>query len=76
MIRAALLLSLLVAASQAPARPAPASTDNWPTYNGDFTGRRFSALTKINDRNGDMQAQMTLSIFFEPEGAAKVATTN
>ena len=24
-------------------------------------------LTKINDRDGDMQAQMTLSIFFEPE---------
>jgi type IV pilus assembly protein PilO len=33
-------------------------------------------LTKINDRNGDMQAQMTLSIFFEPESAAKMATTN
>ena len=26
-------------------------TDSWPTYNGDFTGRRFSPLTKINDRN-------------------------
>lgn len=24
-------------------------------------------LTKINDRDGDMQAKMTLSIFFEPE---------
>ena len=24
-------------------------------------------LTKINDRDGDMQAQMTLSIFFEPD---------
>jgi type IV pilus assembly protein PilO len=32
-------------------------------------------LTKINDRDGDMQAQMTLSIFFEPENkAAAVAT--
>jgi type IV pilus assembly protein PilO len=27
-------------------------------------------LTKINDRDGDMQAQMTLSIFFEPENKA------
>jgi type IV pilus assembly protein PilO len=25
-------------------------------------------LSKINDRDGDMQAQMTLCIFFEPEG--------
>lgn len=25
--------------------------DSWPVYNGDYTGRRFSALTKINDKN-------------------------
>ena len=24
------------------------STDSWPTYNGDYSGRRFSTLTKIN----------------------------
>ena len=35
-------------------------------------------LKKISDRNGEMQAVMTLSIFFEPDSAAaaKVATTN
>src|SRR5438128_3225274 len=22
--------------------------DNWPTYSGDYTGRRFSSLTQIN----------------------------
>ena len=22
-------------------------TDSWPTFNGDYTGRRFSPLTKI-----------------------------
>ena len=27
------------------------ATDSWPTYNGDYTGRRFSTLTKINDAN-------------------------
>jgi type IV pilus assembly protein PilO len=32
-------------------------------------------LTKINDRDGDMQAQMTLSIFFEPE-SKPVATAS
>ena len=30
------------------ARPA---INSWPTYNGDYSGRRFSTLTKINDRN-------------------------
>ena len=51
MIRAALLLSLVVSMLQAPPKAVPAPTDSWPTYNGDFTGRRFSPLTKINDRN-------------------------
>jgi len=23
-------------------------TDNWPTFNGDYSGRRFSTLTKID----------------------------
>jgi alcohol dehydrogenase (cytochrome c) len=26
-------------------------TDSWPTYNGDYSGRRFSSLTKINTSN-------------------------
>ena len=29
-------------------KPSPSS---WPTYNGDYSGRRFSALAKITDRN-------------------------
>ena len=33
-------------------------------------------LQKINDRDGEMQAQMTLSIFFEPDTGGTVATTN
>lgn len=33
-------------------------------------------LQKINDRDGEMQAQMTLSIFFEPDTGAAVAGTN
>ncbi len=37
------------------ANPLPAAaatgtpTDSWPTYNGDYSGRRFSPLSKIND---------------------------
>lgn len=26
-------------------------TDSWPTYNGDYSGRRFSTLTNINTQN-------------------------
>src|SRR5688500_1255276 len=26
-------------------------TDSWPTFNGDYTGRRFSALTRITSAN-------------------------
>src|SRR3954468_10736315 len=26
-------------------------TDAWPTYNGDYSGRRFSPLTQINSSN-------------------------
>jgi alcohol dehydrogenase (cytochrome c) len=29
-------------------KPAP---DSWPSYNGDYSGRRFSALTKVNAAN-------------------------
>src|SRR5580700_261984 len=25
--------------------------DTWPTYNGDYSGRRYSTLTKINQSN-------------------------
>ena len=33
-------------------------TDNWPSYNGDYTGRRFSSLTQITPQNvAQLQAQ-------------------
>ena len=34
-----------------PARLLKPATDAWPTYNGDYSGRRFSTLNKINDTN-------------------------
>ena len=40
--------------AQAPLDPAKLlnpGTDSWPTYNGDYSGRRFSTLTKINANN-------------------------
>ncbi|SRR5260221_768761 len=34
------------------------------------------ALTKMADRDGSMQAKLTLSIFFEPDTGSKVASSN
>jgi len=25
--------------------------DSWPTYNGDYSGKRYSALTQVNQSN-------------------------
>jgi alcohol dehydrogenase (cytochrome c) len=36
-----------------PAKLLSPGTDTWPTYNGDYSGRRFSTLTKINASNVD-----------------------
>src|SRR5579884_3494017 len=50
-------VTLLLAAGMLPAQGLdPAKllqppTDTWPTYSGDYTGRRFSPLTKINTGN-------------------------
>src|SRR5262249_4470861 len=34
-----------------PAKMLKPPTDTWPTFNGDYTGRRFSPLTQINTTN-------------------------
>jgi alcohol dehydrogenase (cytochrome c) len=34
-----------------PAKLQQPPTDSWPTYNGDYSGRRFSTLSKINAGN-------------------------
>ncbi len=34
-----------------PAKLQQPPTDSWPTYHGDYSGRRFSTLTKINTTN-------------------------
>ena len=48
------MTAVLLAAAQAPLDPAKLlkpGTDSWPTYNGDYSGRRFSTLTKVNANN-------------------------
>lgn len=48
-----MMFSMVLCAQSAldPAKLLQQPTDNWPTYNGDYSGRRFSPLTKINDSN-------------------------
>ena len=45
------------------------STDTWPTYNGDYSGRRYSTLDQINPQNIN---SLTLAwIFRTPTHALK-----
>ena len=46
LVATAIFLSAALVAAQT-----PIPTDAWPTYNGDYSGRRFSTLTKINADN-------------------------
>ena len=49
-----LLLCSVTAFAQAylePSKLLQPPTDSWPTYNGDYSGRRYSPLTKINQSN-------------------------
>ena len=43
--------SLASAQSLDPAKLMKPPTDSWPSYNGDYSGRRFSPLKNINDAN-------------------------
>jgi alcohol dehydrogenase (cytochrome c) len=48
------LLSVVALAGQAgldPAKLLNPGTDSWPTYNGDYSGRRYSTLARINAAN-------------------------
>ncbi len=57
MNRAAMLLMALMcampgfAAAQGPGPSVPPLSDSWPTYSGDYSGRRYSALTQITPAN-------------------------
>lgn len=47
----AVTAAALMAQSLDPAKLTQPPTDSWPTYNGDYSGRRFSPLSQINDTN-------------------------
>jgi acido-empty-quinoprotein group A len=47
------------------------ATDTWPTYNGDYSGKRFSSLDQINASN---VASLTLAWVFHPHSSTIKAT--
>ena len=53
LVKAAILLmpALLAAQGLDPAQINKPLKDDWPTYNGDYSGRRYSALTQLNQSN-------------------------
>ena len=48
-----LIPALLLAQGLDPKALLQQPTSTWPTYNGDYSGRRFSPLTEINPSNVD-----------------------
>lgn len=67
---ALLALSAVAQNANAP-KSMPGSGDDWPTYNGDYSGRRFSALNQINASNVKL---MTLAWTYDSGGDAIKAT--
>lgn len=51
LIGPALLAATLLAQTLKPSKLNEPPTDTWPMYSGDYSGRRFSTLKKINDGN-------------------------
>src|SRR5437867_6721414 len=51
MTRLGIVVSMLMTLAGAAAPPGQPPTNEWPTYNGDYSGRRFSPLTAINTSN-------------------------
>jgi alcohol dehydrogenase (cytochrome c) len=67
------LAALAPAAAQGldPAALLKPPTDTWPTYNGDYSGRRYSPLDRINPAN---VGSLTLAWAFQTRGAALKST--
>lgn len=55
-----------------PAKLLQPSTDTWPTYNGDYSGRRYSTLSQINQAN---ISSLTLAWAFQTRVPASIKST-
>jgi acido-empty-quinoprotein group A len=63
--------ALVSAQALDPAALLKAPTDTWPTYNGDYSGKRYSTLDQINTGN---ISSLTLAWAFQTHGAAIKST--
>src|SRR5215813_1430555 len=61
----ALIASLLAAQGLDPRTLLKPPAEAWPTYNGDYSGKRFSPLTQINSGN---VSSLTLAWFYRITG--------
>src|SRR6266851_1025080 len=63
-----LQVPLVAAQGLAPAALLKPATDTWPTYNGDYSGGRFSTLDQINAGN---VGSLTLAWVFQTHALAR-----
>ena len=64
-------------ATSAPAQPDLAKlTDSWPTYNGDYSGRRYSPLTKVNTTTvKQLQSAWSFRVDTTTAGGRRISST-
>jgi len=62
----------LIAQNHQPANTTQRSPENWPTYHGDYSGRRHSQLTQITPQN---VAYLTLAWAFQTNQTAAIKST-
>jgi acido-empty-quinoprotein group A len=70
-IAAALWPSFSKAQALDPAALLKPATDTWPTYNGDYSGKRYSTLDQINAGNVNL---LTLAWVFQPHAGTIKST--
>lgn len=66
------LTSIVDAQGLDPAALLKPPVDTWPTYNGDYSGRRFSSLTQINSSNVHQLSLAWAARFIGTSGDANV----
>ena len=64
--------AIVSAQSLDPSKLLAPSKDSWPTYHGDYTGRRHSALTQITPANVN---QLTLAWAFQTGTTQQIKAT-
>src|SRR5690242_14363000 len=75
MAAALLMAALLPGQMVDPAKLLHPTPDTWPMYNGDYSGRRFSTLAKINASNIDSMSLAWIFRIGAGEGGGAIKAT-